>query len=103
MYLILCCSYLNHSLRFVGGKKRIKKKSHIESQSQYFGKKSQLDYFPKSFSPTYHPYTHVPKCMPKYLSFLLLFHSCHHSRFSTVSPPLSPLSLSLSPLVVSLS
>src|SRR4029434_10185824 len=45
---------------------------------------------------TYHPYTHVPKCMPKYLSFLLLFHSCHHSRFSTVSPPLSPLSLSLS-------
>src|SRR4029434_8673806 len=51
MYLILCCSYLNHSLRFVGGKKR-KKKSHIKSQSQYFGKKSQLDYFPKSFSPT---------------------------------------------------
>src|SRR4029434_156853 len=52
MYLILCWSYLNHSLRFVGGKKRIqKKKSHIKSQSQYFGKKSQLDYFPKSFSP----------------------------------------------------
>src|SRR4029434_8793874 len=52
MYLILCWSYLNHSLRFVGEKKRMKKKSHIESQSQYFGKKSQLDYFPKSFSPT---------------------------------------------------
>src|SRR4029434_6156133 len=52
MYLILCWSYLNHSLRFVGGKKRIKKKSHIKSQSQYFGKKSQLDYFPKSFSPS---------------------------------------------------
>src|SRR4029434_9045109 len=52
MYLILCWSYLNHSLRFVGGKKEDKKKSHIESQSQYFGKKkSQLDYFPKSFSP----------------------------------------------------
>ena len=33
------------------GKKEDKKKSHIESQSQYFGKKSQLDYFPKSFSP----------------------------------------------------
>src|SRR4029434_5629713 len=52
MYLILSWSYLNHSLRFVGVKKRIKKKSHIKSQSQYFGKKSQLDYFPKSFSPT---------------------------------------------------
>src|SRR4029434_8238841 len=52
MYLILCQSYLNHSLRFVGEKKRIKKKSHIKSQSQYFGKKSQLDYFPKSFSPS---------------------------------------------------
>src|SRR4029434_5622496 len=51
MYLILCCSYLNHSLRFVGEKKEEKKKSHIKSQSQYFGKKSQLDYFPKSFSP----------------------------------------------------
>ena len=33
------------------GKKEDKKKSHIKSQSQYFGKKSQLDYFPKSFSP----------------------------------------------------
>src|SRR4029434_3202343 len=55
MYLILCWSYLNHSLRFVGEKKRIqKKKSHIKSQSQYFGKKSQLDYFPKSFSPNSH-------------------------------------------------
>src|SRR4029434_9579735 len=52
MCLILCWSYLNHSLRFVGVKKRGKKKSHIKSQSQYFGKKSQLDYFPKSFSPT---------------------------------------------------
>src|SRR4029434_10384884 len=52
MYLILCCSYLNHSLRFCWGKKEEKKKSHIKSQSQYFGKKSQLDYFPKSFSPT---------------------------------------------------
>src|SRR4029434_9243520 len=31
------------------------KKSHIKSQSQYLGKKSQLDYFPKSFSPTYYP------------------------------------------------
>src|SRR4029434_9187999 len=27
-------------------------KSHIKSQSQYLEKKSQLDYFPKSFSPT---------------------------------------------------
>src|SRR4029434_7563220 len=26
-------------------------KSHIKSQSQYWGGKSQLDYFPKSFSP----------------------------------------------------
>src|SRR4029434_8127487 len=51
MYLILCWSYLNHSLCFVGKKRGQKKKSHIESQSQYFGKKSQLDYFPKSFSP----------------------------------------------------
>src|SRR4029434_9208312 len=53
MYLILCWSYLNHSLHFVGEKKRIKKNSHIESQSQYFSKKSQLDYFPKSFSPIF--------------------------------------------------
>src|SRR4029434_5616289 len=50
MYLILCWSYLNHSLRFVGKKRGYKKKSHIKSQSQYLGKKSQLDYFPKSFS-----------------------------------------------------
>src|SRR4029434_3306388 len=35
MYLLLCWSYLNHSLRF--------------------GKKSQLDYFPKSFSPSLTP------------------------------------------------
>src|SRR4029434_7815910 len=39
-------------ITFCWEKKRIKKKSHIESQSQYFGKKSQLDYFPKSFSPS---------------------------------------------------
>src|SRR4029434_1100751 len=58
MYLILCQSYLNHSLRFVGEKKRLKKKSHIKSQSQYFGKKSQLDYFPKSFSPTHRANMH---------------------------------------------
>src|SRR4029434_6414247 len=38
---VLCWSYLNHSLRFVGKKKRIKKKSHIKSQSQYFGKKNR--------------------------------------------------------------
>ena len=37
-------------ITFCWEKKRIKK-SHIKSQSQYFGKKSQLDYFPKSFSP----------------------------------------------------
>src|SRR4029434_4494311 len=62
MYLILCWSYLNHSLRFVGEKKEDKKKSHIKSQSQYFGKKSQLDYFPKSFSPsTYFLYIQDPK------------------------------------------
>src|SRR4029434_299038 len=36
---------------FCWGKKEDKKKLHIKSQSQYFGKKSQLDYFPKSFSP----------------------------------------------------
>ena len=36
MYLIYCWSYLIHSLHFVGGKK----------------KKSQFDYFPKSFSPS---------------------------------------------------
>src|SRR4029434_4496920 len=39
-------------ITFCLGKKRIKIKSHIESQSQYFGKKSQLDYFPQSFSPS---------------------------------------------------
>src|SRR4029434_3639372 len=42
-------------ITFCWGKKEdTKKKSHIISQSQYFGKKSQLDYFPKSFSPSYH-------------------------------------------------
>ena len=47
---------LKSFITFCWGKKRIKKKSHIKSQSQYFGKKSQLDYFPKSFSPSnYHP------------------------------------------------
>src|SRR4029434_6903617 len=35
----------------LGKKRGYKKKTHIKSQSQYFGKKSQLDYFPKSFSP----------------------------------------------------
>src|SRR4029434_5877015 len=59
MYLILCWSYVNHSLRFVGKKRIQKKKSHIKSQSQYFGKKSQLDYFPKSFSPTTITHTHT--------------------------------------------
>src|SRR4029434_3572006 len=65
MYLILCWSYLNHSLRFVGKKRGYKKKSHIKSQSQYFGKKSQLYYFPKSFSPNTH--THIQK-HPRYNS-----------------------------------
>src|SRR4029434_3138545 len=60
MYLIVCWSYLNHSLRFVGKKIRIKfKKSHIKSQSQYWGGKSQLDYFPKSFSPNTDTDTHT--------------------------------------------
>src|SRR4029434_2259911 len=36
-------------ITFCWGKKEDKKKSHIKSQ--YFGKKSQFDYFPKSFSP----------------------------------------------------
>src|SRR4029434_780041 len=43
---------LKSFITFCWGKKRIKKKLHIKSQSQYFGKKSQLDYFPKSFSPS---------------------------------------------------
>ena len=43
MYLILCwSSFITICWE---------KKSHIKSQSQYFGEKSQLDYFPKSFSP----------------------------------------------------
>ena len=38
---------------FIKEDKIKKKKSHIKSQSQYLGKKkSQLHYFPKSFSPT---------------------------------------------------
>src|SRR4029434_7146882 len=42
-------------ITFCWGKKEDKKnKSHIKSQSQYFGKKLQLDYFPKSFSPSSH-------------------------------------------------
>src|SRR4029434_3089943 len=45
----------------LGKKRGYKKKSHIKSQSQYFGKKSQLDYFPKSFSPTsHHTKPHIP-------------------------------------------
>src|SRR4029434_3355826 len=51
MYLILCWSYLNHSLRFVGGKKRIKKKLHIKSQSQYFGKKIAIRLFSQIVQP----------------------------------------------------
>src|SRR4029434_8256924 len=39
-------------ITFCWEKKRIKKKSHIKSKSQYCGKKSQLDYLPKSFSPS---------------------------------------------------
>src|SRR4029434_5499917 len=77
MYLILCWSYLNHSLRFVGEKKRLKKKSHIKSQSQYFGKKSQLDYFPKSFSPNTHPHTH------SHTHTLKLTHSHSHTLTHT--------------------
>src|SRR4029434_10349291 len=42
-------------ITFCWEKKEDKKKSHIKSQSQYFGKKSQLDYFPKSFSPSAFP------------------------------------------------
>src|SRR4029434_2088914 len=46
---VICKSFIT----FCWGKKEAKKKkSHIKSQSQYFGKKSQLDYFPKSFSPS---------------------------------------------------
>ena len=47
MYLILCCSYLNHSLRFVGEKKRKKNKSH----SQYFGKKIAITLFSQIVQP----------------------------------------------------
>src|SRR4029434_8209322 len=53
MYLILCWSYLNHSLRFVGKKIRIKQKNRILNRNRnIWGKKLQLDYFPKSFSPS---------------------------------------------------
>ena len=34
MYLILCWSYLNHSLRFVGEKKRIQKKNCILNRNR---------------------------------------------------------------------
>src|SRR4029434_2469696 len=51
-------------ITFCWEKKRIKKKSHIESQSQYFGKKSQLDYFPKSFSPSTNMLFHKYMCSP---------------------------------------
>ena len=71
MYLILCWSYLNHSLRFVGKKRGYKKKSHIKSQSQYFGKKSQLDYFPKSFSPSVHACVSLCVCVCVLLSPML--------------------------------
>ena len=56
MYLILCWSYLNNSLCFVGEKKRIQKKNRILNRNRnILVKKSQLDYFPKSFSPNMHP------------------------------------------------
>src|SRR4029434_8666531 len=94
MYLILCWSYLNHSLRFVGKKKRIKKKSHIESQSQYFGKKSQLDYFPKSFSPSLAGYFHKGFRMHTY-DVTSSYSSSSSSSSSSASLPLSPSSSSL--------
>ena len=62
MYLILCWSYLNHSLRFVGKKFGIKKEKSL-IKSQYLGKKSQLDYFPKSLSPNL-------DCETRYVSWL---------------------------------
>src|SRR4029434_4482856 len=46
-------------ITFCWGKKEAKKKSHIKSQSQYFGKKSQLDYFTKSVTATTHSHTHT--------------------------------------------
>src|SRR4029434_5592317 len=77
MYLILCGSYLNHSLRFVGEKKRIKKKSHIKSQSQYFGKKSQLDYFPKWLSPTLACHGLVTVSMVSFPKAVFVYQSSH--------------------------
>src|SRR4029434_10490407 len=75
MYLILCWSYLNHSLGFVGGKKRIKKINRILNRNRnILVKKSQLDYFPKSFSPTL-----------IHTSFLKHTHSCIHRSSSTRS------------------
>src|SRR4029434_6112383 len=65
MYLILCWSYLNHSLRFVGEKKRIQKKNRILNRnSHYLCKKSQLDYFPKSFSPSIVLFAHLHDLTP---------------------------------------
>src|SRR4029434_9104287 len=54
-------------ITFCWEKKRIKKKSHIESQSQYLGKKSQLHYFPKSFSPTDRRNRRVAQTHAKYV------------------------------------
>src|SRR4029434_6798565 len=50
--IVLLCIFKSFITFCWGKKEDTKKKSHIKSQSQYFGKKSELDYFPKSFSPT---------------------------------------------------
>src|SRR4029434_7250235 len=93
MYLILCWSYLNHSLRFVGEKRGYKKKSHNKSQSQYFGKKSQLDYFPKSFSPSLAGYFHKGFRMHTY-DVTSSYSSSSSSSSSSASPGASTLASS---------
>src|SRR4029434_5397593 len=60
MYLILCWSYLNHFFTFCWEKKRIKKNRISNRNRNILVKKSQLDYFPKSFSPIAYPTCHDP-------------------------------------------
>src|SRR4029434_11306890 len=101
MYLILCWSYLNHSLRFVGIFFGIKQKNRILNRNRnYWGKKSQLDYFPKSFSPNTHTHTHkhthththysTPQIYPKRVKIQILRpHNQQQERPDETSAPVS--------------
>src|SRR4029434_5869405 len=76
-----------------------KKKSHVKSQSQYLEKKSQLDYFPKSFSPSPNPPSPFPSLLSHPPTHQPLPQECtlpHCAHITTVScdKPVVPLTAS---------